>query len=252
MSKPPRRNRGLWCTPSALPPIPIEPGTTAGSGTQAPDSPPDLRQKGNIHCPAGISGRRPRRPARCGGTDAVSGSAHAFCGAEGGIAGAQGVKSGNASLDSCGRPGDLPGVEGDRLVPVRVEEVATAQMPAVLRPLLFRDLFGMGEEQARQVLLAAVRPSGRPVRKPGFPGHVTAAGLSRLGGPGPRLPGSMPRVWNVPARNPGFTGRDRLLVAPRERLLSGDRAVVQAPAWHGWVGQNAANGLTLARPRGVK
>jgi hypothetical protein len=44
-------------------------------------------------------------------------------------------------------------------------------------------------------------------------------------------------VWNLPARNPGFTGRDGLLVAVRERLLAGDKAVVQAFRGMGGVGQ---------------
>src|SRR5260370_753111 len=54
---------------------------------------------------------------------------------------------------------------------------------------------------------------------------------------GPRPPGSVPRVWNIPARNPGFTGRDGLLEAVRERLLAGDRAVVQALHGMGGVGK---------------
>jgi hypothetical protein len=55
--------------------------------------------------------------------------------------------------------------------------------------------------------------------------------------PGPLPPGSVLRVWNIPARNPGFTGRDRLLAAVRERLLAGDRAVVQALQGMGGVGK---------------
>ena len=55
--------------------------------------------------------------------------------------------------------------------------------------------------------------------------------------PGPLPPGSVPRVWNIPARNPGFTGRDGLLAAVRERLLAGDRAVVQALQGMGGVGK---------------
>jgi hypothetical protein len=54
---------------------------------------------------------------------------------------------------------------------------------------------------------------------------------------GPRLPGGVPRVWNIPARNPGFTGRDALLEAVRERLLAGDKAVVQALRGMGGVGK---------------
>ena len=51
------------------------------------------------------------------------------------------------------------------------------------------------------------------------------------------LRGSGPRVWNIPTRNPGFTGRDDLLAEVRERLLAGDRAVVQALHGMGGVGK---------------
>ena len=81
------------------------------------------------------------------------------------------------------------------------------------------------------------RGRGGPDREPVFPGRGTPGGSSRLGGSGPRLPGGVPRVWNIPARNPGFTGRDGLLAAVRERLLAGDRAVVQALHGMGGVGK---------------
>jgi hypothetical protein len=127
-----------------------------------------------------------------------------------------------------------PGTAG-RLIPVRIEDVPAAQMPAVLRPLLYRDLFGLAADQARRVLLEAVAGPGRPGEEPAFPGAAGAP--APPAGPGPRLPGSVPPVWNIPARNQQFTGRDGLLVAVRERLLGGDRAVVQALHGMGGVGK---------------
>ena len=56
-------------------------------------------------------------------------------------------------------------------------------------------------------------------------------------GSGPLLPGSVQRIWNIPARNPGFTGRDAMLAAVRDRLLAGGKAVVQALQGMGGVGK---------------
>ena len=53
--------------------------------------------------------------------------------------------------------------------------------------------------------------------------------------PGPRE--RVLRVWNIPARNPGFTGRGGLLAAVRERLVAGDTAVVEAFQGMGGVGK---------------
>ena len=54
---------------------------------------------------------------------------------------------------------------------------------------------------------------------------------------GPLPPDSVLRVWNVPPRNPAFTGRDGLLAAVRDRLLAGENAVVQALQGMGGVGK---------------
>ena len=41
----------------------------------------------------------------------------------------------------------VPGAEAGRLVPLRVEKVPAEQMPGILRPLLYQDLFGLDEER---------------------------------------------------------------------------------------------------------
>lgn len=130
-----------------------------------------------------------------------------------------------------------PGTAEDRLVPVRVEDVPADKVPAMLRPLVYCDVFGTDEDTARDALLgAAAGGGGMRARRPVFPGGQ-AGRLSRLGGSGPRRPGALPSIWNMPARNPGFTGRDGLLMAVRESLLGSDRAVVQALHGMGGVGK---------------
>ena len=45
------------------------------------------------------------------------------------------------------------------------------EMPAVLRPLIFCDVFGVDAGQARRLLLAAVTGPRRPDGEPVFPGR---------------------------------------------------------------------------------
>ncbi|MFJ3673947.1 FxSxx-COOH system tetratricopeptide repeat protein [Streptomyces sp. NPDC090106] len=121
----------------------------------------------------------------------------------------------------------------ERLTPVRVAEVVP---PAILRAVASQDLFGRSAARAREALLAAVKgPSGGPDAEPPFPGP--GGTLSRVGGTGPRLPGSLPRVRNLPSRNAAFAGRDGMLVHLRETLASGRRVAVQALHGRGGVGK---------------
>ncbi|MEV6024360.1 FxSxx-COOH system tetratricopeptide repeat protein [Streptomyces sp. NPDC052036] len=123
----------------------------------------------------------------------------------------------------------------EQLVPVRIEDVAP---PKLLRPLLAPNLFGLGEEQARAVLLQAVSgPPGPPSSPPVFPENYRPGKLREVGATGPRLPGSLPRVWNVPARNAGFTGRDELLVTVRTGLAEARTVAVMALDGRGGVGK---------------
>ena len=124
-----------------------------------------------------------------------------------------------------------------RLVPVRVEDVPPAEMPAVLRPLVFCDLFGVDAEEARRVLLEAVQGPRRPDGEPVFPGEGTAGASRKLGG--------RDRGCRVPCRGCG-TSRPAILGSPAGtgcwwRCASGcwpgTRAVVQAFQGMGGVGK---------------
>jgi tetratricopeptide (TPR) repeat protein len=123
-----------------------------------------------------------------------------------------------------------PDERGRQLVPVRVKKVTP---PPLLRPLLYRDLFDLSEEQARRALLEAMQGPSRPAGVIRFPG--AADPVPPVGGV--RVPGSLPPVWNVRRRNPAFTGRSRELAGLRKQLRSGERALVQALQGIGGVGK---------------
>ena len=128
----------------------------------------------------------------------------------------------------------LPGMSDGRLVPVRVEDVPAQEIPAVLRALVFRDVFDLPEDQARQVLLEAVRAPSRPDRAPAFP---AAGGIGHTGGSAPGFPGTVPEVWNIPPRNLSFTGRDAVLAGIRDQMLSGGQPAIQVLTGMGGAGK---------------
>jgi transcriptional regulator with XRE-family HTH domain len=91
--------------------------------------------------------------------------------------------------------------------------------------LLLAEALGM-TESAGAVFVAAAR------------GRIPAVDvLTALGKPGRQPGAASPRLWNVPARNLAFTGRDDLLAAVRDRLQAGQAAVVQALRGMGGVGK---------------
>ncbi len=54
-----------------------------------------------------------------------------------------------------------------KLIPVRVKE---CQPEGLLRPIVYVDLVGLAESDAKQALLNALEPRVKPEQKPGFPG----------------------------------------------------------------------------------
>jgi tetratricopeptide (TPR) repeat protein len=123
---------------------------------------------------------------------------------------------------------------GPRVLPFRVEAVTP---PALLRAFRPGDLFGADEATARRALLEPFTDVPRPHGSLDLTRSATWDPSDNVGEAGPRRPGRLPSLWHVPARNPGFTGRETLLGTVRDRLLSGDRAVVQALHGMGGVGK---------------
>ena len=79
---------------------------------------------------------------------------------------------------------------------------------------------------------ADARVAGRPGRR-----AVAEAFSGRLPAPPPRIPHSLPPVWNVPPRSSVFSGRDELLAQVRQRVKTGSPVAVQALHGLGGVGK---------------
>lgn len=89
------------------------------------------------------------------------------------------------------------------LLPIRVGDVRLTTPYIDRNPV---DLFRLDEVHATGALLRAL---DRPVQLPD------------PSSPGPRFPGTVPKIWNAPPRNPGFTGRSVVLERMRDQLGGG-------------------------------
>jgi TIR domain len=118
------------------------------------------------------------------------------------------------------------------LLPVRVRE---CEPKGLLPQINYIDLLGIDDKDAaRDRLLAGVkRERAKPAVEPAFPG--SAAPLRRREIlQEPRFPGALPPVWNLPHRNPHFTGRDELIEQLHRNLTAGTTtALTQTAAIHG-------------------
>jgi tetratricopeptide (TPR) repeat protein/CO dehydrogenase nickel-insertion accessory protein CooC1 len=105
-----------------------------------------------------------------------------------------------------------------QLVPVRVSDIRITEPYNTYQVV---DLARMDASQATAKLLWALD-------RPAQPGGIKAAQAE-----GPRFPGTIPPIWNVPARNADFSGRGAILEMLRDKLAGGGVAVVVAQALYG-------------------
>jgi tetratricopeptide (TPR) repeat protein/CO dehydrogenase nickel-insertion accessory protein CooC1 len=105
------------------------------------------------------------------------------------------------------------------LIPVRVSEVRITEP---FNEYSMVDLARMDAGQATARLLLALDRPAQPQNRSGTQAEE------------PRFPGTIPQIWNVPARNADFTGRGATLERLRDKLADGGgRAVVVAQALYG-------------------
>ncbi len=97
-----------------------------------------------------------------------------------------------------------------KLLPVRVED---CERPGLLATVVGFDLFGLDEADAEQRLLDGIRAAVADRVEP----HEPPPHQSTRPAP---FPGGVPRAWNVPRRDPHFTGRGGELAELAQGLAS--------------------------------
>lgn len=120
--------------------------------------------------------------------------------------------------------------EGGRLLPVIVEP---CDIPDLYSTLTRVDLIGVTAATAQEYLLRAVAPSGGSAHGRTLVSSTSPSDATLTMG----YPGKTPAVWNIPPRNPNFTGRADLLAELKDRLTKNATVVVNALYGLGGVGK---------------
>jgi tetratricopeptide (TPR) repeat protein len=119
-----------------------------------------------------------------------------------------------------------------KLLTVRVQD---CDRPGLLGQVAGIDLFGVAEVKAkarlRNMVARALAGRGKPDESPPFP--PSARAMPREA----RFPGALPEVWNVPTRNPHFTGRASALSELAAALAADATVTVTAVRGMGGVGK---------------
>ncbi|MFD1145508.1 FxSxx-COOH system tetratricopeptide repeat protein, partial [Saccharothrix hoggarensis] len=128
---------------------------------------------------------------------------------------------------------DAPLGKNRKLLVLRVED---CDRPGLLGSAVSEDLFDIPAREARARLLRVVQGATerrlKPGTAPGFPDRTRAVVRQ------PRFPGALPEVWNVPARNPNFTGRGGALARLRQAMRSPGALTVHSLRGLGGVGKS--------------
>lgn len=116
-----------------------------------------------------------------------------------------------------------------------VFRVMDSDRPGLLAGVVSVDLFGVTKAIAyarlRDAARAAVTGRAKPASEPFFPPEARAVANE------PRFPGALPEVWNVPPRNPNFTGRSAELDRIHTWLAAHPAVTVHALRGMGGVGK---------------
>jgi tetratricopeptide (TPR) repeat protein len=124
-----------------------------------------------------------------------------------------------------------PDGTGRRLLTVRV---TACDRPGLLAGVVGTDLFGLAEPEAATRMLHMVEAAETGRDKPPAPAGYPGSGPPKSAA---AFPGAVPRAWNLPGRDPNFTGRQRELGAIAEGLKPGPSATVLSLIGTGGIGK---------------